>query len=200
MNVFGQRKRGWRKKSKRAVSPIIATILLVAITVVLAAVLYVLIAGLSNNKPLGTAFAMGTPAEGTLSVAETGIACGVTSPAACYTYAFTIESAGSGITWNSIDFNVKSSSGAVQAVTGYAVWPISGPVPAAGSSVCYASGTTETSWTAGTAGSGTTPISTTQTLIVYYLGTTSTSDPLGGSTLYALGTGSYSGTVQIAIP
>ena len=41
MNVFGKNERSWRKARKRGVSPIIATILLVAITVVLAAVLYV---------------------------------------------------------------------------------------------------------------------------------------------------------------
>ncbi|MGA8604587.1 MAG: archaellin/type IV pilin N-terminal domain-containing protein, partial [Thermoplasmata archaeon] len=46
-------------------SPIIATILLVAITVVLAAVLYVLISGLSSggvgSKPIGSAFSAGNP-------------------------------------------------------------------------------------------------------------------------------------------
>ncbi|HTT72650.1 MAG TPA: archaellin/type IV pilin N-terminal domain-containing protein, partial [Thermoplasmata archaeon] len=45
MNVLAAKERSWRKARKRAVSPIIATILLVAITVVLAAVLYVLITG-----------------------------------------------------------------------------------------------------------------------------------------------------------
>ena len=49
MNVFGKRARSWRKARKRGVSPIIATILLVAITVVLAAVLYVLISGLTKG-------------------------------------------------------------------------------------------------------------------------------------------------------
>ena len=49
MNVFGKSERSWRKAQKRAVSPIIATILLVAITVVLAAVLYVLISGLTHG-------------------------------------------------------------------------------------------------------------------------------------------------------
>ena len=49
MNVFGKRSRSWRKPRKRGVSPIIATILLVAITVVLAAVLYVLVSGLTKG-------------------------------------------------------------------------------------------------------------------------------------------------------
>jgi len=49
MNVFDRASHRWRKNRKRGVSPIIATILLVAITVVLAAVLYVLIAGLTHT-------------------------------------------------------------------------------------------------------------------------------------------------------
>jgi flagellin-like protein len=49
MNVFGRASDRWRKNRKRGVSPIIATILLVAITVVLAAVLYVLISGLTGS-------------------------------------------------------------------------------------------------------------------------------------------------------
>ncbi len=68
MNVWGVNARSWRKARKRAVSPIIATILLVAITVVLAAVLYVLISGLTHgpgNTPIGSAFAIGNPVGGT---------------------------------------------------------------------------------------------------------------------------------------
>ncbi len=49
MNVFGRASQKWRKNRNRGVSPIIATILLVAITVVLAAVLYVLISGLTGS-------------------------------------------------------------------------------------------------------------------------------------------------------
>jgi len=49
MNVIGKKANGWRKNRKRGVSPIIATILLVAITVVLAAVLYVLVSGLTHS-------------------------------------------------------------------------------------------------------------------------------------------------------
>ncbi len=43
-------KKMWKmKKSKEAVSPVIATILMVAITVVLAAVLYVMVMGFGSN-------------------------------------------------------------------------------------------------------------------------------------------------------
>jgi flagellin-like protein len=53
----------WRRGKRRAVSPIIATILLVAITVVLAAVLYILISGLGStgSKPYQLSFGSGTP-------------------------------------------------------------------------------------------------------------------------------------------
>jgi flagellin-like protein len=60
--------RRWRKKGQRGVSPIIATILLVAITVVLAAVLYILISGLtgsSGSKPYTVGFGTGNPSQGT---------------------------------------------------------------------------------------------------------------------------------------
>lgn len=54
-------KKMWKKNSK-AVSPVIATILMVAITVVLAAVLYVMVMGMSGgdeeNAPTGV---LGTP-------------------------------------------------------------------------------------------------------------------------------------------
>ena len=64
MNVFGRASHRWRKNRKRGVSPIIATILLVAITVVLAAVLYVLISGLTKtgaSTPYELGMAIQTP-------------------------------------------------------------------------------------------------------------------------------------------
>lgn len=49
MNVSSKKAGRWQKNRERGVSPIIATILLVAITVVLAAVLYVLVSGLTSH-------------------------------------------------------------------------------------------------------------------------------------------------------
>ncbi len=92
----------WRKKGRRGVSPIIATILLVAITVVLAAVLYILISGLTKgpgNTPIGSAFAIGTVAEATAG--------------ANYYYNATVQSASSGMTWSNMIFQVQSSGGSV---------------------------------------------------------------------------------------
>jgi len=90
MNVFGKNERSWRKARKRGVSPIIATILLVAITVVLAAVLYVLISGLTHgtgSAPLGTNFSWGSPFNVT-SAPPAG--------ASCTAYCYSIEIAGAG--------------------------------------------------------------------------------------------------------
>src|SRR4029077_16667981 len=96
MKMWTKSQRRWRQKGRRGVSPIIATILLVAITVVLAAVLYILISGLTKgpgNTPLGTALAMGSPQAGTNGTANT------------YTIAITPSS---GLTPASLSFQVLS--------------------------------------------------------------------------------------------
>ncbi|MCI4366410.1 MAG: type IV pilin [Thermoplasmata archaeon] len=100
--------RRWRKKAKRGVSPIIATILLVAITVVLAAVLYILISGLTKgpgNTPIGTALAMGTFSEAT-----SGAGAGQK-----WYYNATVQSASGGMTWSNMIFQVQTPSGGIVA-------------------------------------------------------------------------------------
>src|SRR5437016_9300502 len=63
------------RKDEAAVSPVIATILMVAITVVLAAVLYVMVSGLitpvGGNKPLVT-FTAVTQSSGNATIAVAG--------------------------------------------------------------------------------------------------------------------------------
>src|SRR5947209_12004557 len=63
------------RKDEAAVSPVIATILMVAITVVLAAVLYVMVSGLitpvGGNKPLVT-FAAVDQSRGNATIAVAG--------------------------------------------------------------------------------------------------------------------------------
>jgi len=111
MNVFGKNERSWRKARKRGVSPIIATILLVAITVVLAAVLYVLISGLTTggvgSKPIGSAFSAGNPVSGICAATYTYAANGC--KAADYIYSLTVETTGA--TFASVLFEVKTSTG-----------------------------------------------------------------------------------------
>jgi flagellin-like protein len=140
------RARTWRKGRGRAVSPIIATILLVAITVVLAAVLYILISGLTKgpgNTPLGSAFGFGKVSEGQ---------AGTT-----FWYNVSIASASSGLTWNSIQFQVKTTGGGVVTLAGgtYKVLDING-------NTLISSANGGQTWTAGT-GTGSSSVSTTQT-------------------------------------
>ena len=189
MNVFEKRERSWRKARKRGVSPIIATILLVAITVVLAAVLYVLISGLTtggaNTVPIGTAFSFGTVTpkqdSGTASV---GCAAGsTTTPEYCYSIG--ISSAGSSATTANVHFGVLSSGNGVT-FTKVSLVDISGNV--------LATYTTSGGWVAGTS---TLPVSMSGTMtIVLDFGTSSAS----GDSFQAVGVGALQGQTSIALP
>src|SRR5205823_7040617 len=74
------------RKDERAVSPVIATILMVAITVVLAAVLYVMVSGLitpvGGNKPLVT-FSAVTQSSGNATIAVAGASQSEIGRASC---------------------------------------------------------------------------------------------------------------------
>jgi len=109
MNVFGRASHRWRKNRKRGVSPIIATILLVAITVVLAAVLYVLISGLTKtgaSTPYDLGMAIQTPG---------GVIGPVNSPS---TYYITLTLAPTaGLTTGIMGLNVLNSASVAQTVT-----------------------------------------------------------------------------------
>ena len=188
MNVFGKRERSWRKARKRGVSPIIATILLDAITVVLAAVLNVLISGLTtggaNTVPIGTTFAYGSPVQSSASQCTTSNVAG-----SCY--AIGIQSAGSSATTGNIHFTVQSSGTAIG--TAWTVYLVN----SVGTTVAYYA-STGTSWTA--AGSFTLPqtFSSTETLVLYSGGTSGIS--ISGDSLVAVGVGGLSGTVPVALP
>src|SRR5579859_2382502 len=113
MNMRTMSQRRWRKKSKRGVSPIIATILLVAITVVLAAVLYILISGLTKgpgNTPLGTALALSSPTENSKGTTNY--------------YNFSVASAGGGLLLNNLQFQIVSTGGSIVPTTA-AGWGLS---------------------------------------------------------------------------
>jgi len=105
MNIWGKNERSWRRKNRRGVSPIIATILLVAITVVLAAVLYVLISQYTKgggSVTIGSALAIGGSTDG--------------ASAATNYYNMTVESTGATLTLGSFTFEVRSPTGAILAV------------------------------------------------------------------------------------
>ena len=174
MNSWTQNQRRWRKKTKRGVSPIIATILLVAITVVLAAVLYILISGLTKgpgNTPLGTALALGSPGE-----AQKG---------ANNWYNFSVASAGGGLLANNLNFQVQSATGSITTPTGWTmnVVSLTGTTVATYNMVTGA-------WTLG----GSTAMSSQD--LVDLDATTS----LSGSTMIVSGSGSFQGSISVVIP
>lgn len=174
--------RSWRKSRKRGVSPIIATILLVAITVVLAAVLYVLISNLtnsgSNSTPLGGAFAWG----GAHNVTSTSsAAAGCTINVTCYS--IDVASTSNSLQASGLYFSLKTASGSTA--------PIIGNI-----TLVSASGSTLSVWTpGGTTGTwsvGNQPVAGGDALVINWTGGTA----LTGDVLNAVGQNGFTGTVS----
>jgi archaeal type IV pilus assembly protein PilA len=178
--MWTERARSWRNKGKRAVSPIIATILLVAITVVLAAVLYILISGLTKgpgNTPLGTAFGWGSVSKFTgtgKQYCTTGHLC----------YSVAIASASSGIQSGSLQFQVKTASGTI------VVGPSSVNLENINGQGIGIYTVATNAWD-----NSTVSITTTMTFVLDSGGASA----LTGNVLIALGTGSYSGQVSTTL-
>lgn len=174
--MWAKTERRWRQKKKRGVSPIIATILLVAITVVLAAVLYILISGLTKgpgNTPLGTALAMSPAVEA--------------SKGANFWYNFSVASASGGLTLSSLAFQVQTSTGGIVTLTAPTVTVI-GLTGTVVGTYTVASAT----WASG----GSTSVSNQQEVIIQ---TTSNLESQG-DVLVVLGSGSFSGSITVNIP
>ncbi|MGA8541979.1 MAG: archaellin/type IV pilin N-terminal domain-containing protein [Thermoplasmata archaeon] len=124
------------RRSRRGVSDIIAVILLVAITVVLAAVLYLLLTGLTHGPSstgIGGAFSADRPSgsqctKGGETFAANGCLTGD------YEYTLTVES--SSITFANIEFQVKTSGGTILSlgagVGGFSILNSGGAVAAQG--------------------------------------------------------------------
>jgi flagellin-like protein len=217
MNVWNRNARSWRKARKRAVSPIIATILLVAITVVLAAVLYVLISGLTHGPggaTIGSAFGAGNPTAGTQPSTNTG----TTSPGSCaagsttlavamkpseWQYTLTVES--SSVTFGQLGFEVKGANGVVS--IGAGAFYVTNPAGQIVACQTFAAGVgfaTTGGFVYPTAGgsSTTTSVSTLDSIIID-TGSAAAANPWAGqgNTFNAFGVGSYSGTTQpITLP
>lgn len=167
----------WRPKKKRGVSPIIATILLVAITVVLAAVLYILISGLTHgpsSTPIGSNYSLNQPQETT---------CG-----ANHCYAFEVAAAGGGIDLNDLAFTL---TGPVALPAGATV-TVSELGVAAASDAVYTFSTNSWAFTAGMP--STTVVSSTFTF------TLTANAVLSGDQFVTIGTNSFSGQVATSIP
>ena len=192
MNLGKRATRRWRQKGRRGVSPIIATILLVAITVVLAAVLYILISGLTKspgNSPIGSALAVQGITESTAG--------------ANFVYTTTVQSpsSGSGMTWSDMIFQVQSAAGTVIA-TGPVNVTVTNPAlngcPDAVftfSSSAWAAYTGGGHCTSGTTGGAALVVAGAQITMV------STVNLNGqGDSLVVIGQSSYSGTAPVSIP
>jgi len=106
--------RRFSPRRARGVSPIIATILLVAITVVLASILYVLVSGLSHGGVLrpsiGTAFEITSPVAGTCWTA--GVTSHICGKVGNRLFNFTVQTASS-VTLGDILLVVKTPTGSV---------------------------------------------------------------------------------------
>ena len=102
------------RKNKRGVSPIIATILLVAITVVIAAVLYVLVSGYiggAGSAPKSIELANPSGASGTTTVPTGCTFTGSGSPAKDYADAFSSVTANGGLTTAQFGFKIVATAG-----------------------------------------------------------------------------------------
>jgi flagellin-like protein len=201
MNIWGKNERSWRRKNKRAVSPIIATILLVAITVVLAAVLYILIQQYtshgSSGVPLGSALAFGNSADSSWTC--TSGTSGCTASGAALSYNFTVESASSTLTIGNVIFQLKSPGNSIVSTAGLsvAITNVKGAVEGV-----YNLNTAAWGSFAATCGTtfnvqcGTTTVISTQNLIALVeVGAVA----LQGYSLVALGSGGYQGTVPASV-
>jgi flagellin-like protein len=189
----------FRKNTKRAVSPIIATILLVAITVVLAAVLYVLISGLIHgpgNTPIASALGTGGAVLYT-GTAQTGCA-GATD----FCYKVVLASVSSGVTLGSINLQVKTATGTIEAINAAGTTGLVSLLSIAGTSIgaspviALGGAVSVASWASGSA----TTLVTSDTLWID-LGQLGGTSPSGtGLTLVIFGVGSYSGSESVGLP
>jgi flagellin-like protein len=210
-----------RKSRKRGVSPIIATILLVAITVVLAAVLYVLVSGYLGStgaKPSSLGMAGGL---------ATTTTCGTTA-GALYFESVSITSTSSTITTTTLGLKIIPAAGGLAFGNGNTIAAASA-CPAAGGyfvGLVSAAGTTLACWVGQTVASSpvwstlsgsscvttTTAAATTlgtaqtitggETLVVYMYGTSNsnTVPPMSGAytmQAYGLSGATVSGSVDL---
>ncbi|HTT72829.1 MAG TPA: archaellin/type IV pilin N-terminal domain-containing protein [Thermoplasmata archaeon] len=194
---------GGRRRRRRGVSPILATILLVAITVVLAAVLYVVVSGLShgvNTVPLGTKLYAGPSSAVMLGTKATNT--GKYCQTSHYCYSIPIQEGG-GLTISDIGLTVMDGTGTVHTVSAnYAYLSL---VDASGSLVAQSqlkdkAAFSVTSWTTLSKGvTSSTPLTSDLSIWVQF-GNKNVSPAGMGDSLVISGLGAYSGTISIPLP
>jgi len=192
MNALGGAIRLWRRKRQRGVSPIIATILLVAITVVLAAVLYILISGLTKgpgSTPIGSALAVGTINEATSG----------SGASQKWYYNTTIQTASGGMTWSNMIFQIQTPSGGVVSTGPTTITTTNSALSCNVATYTFSSatwGAPASNACAGvTTGGGGLAVSGAQLQL-----TSTVSLQQVGDKVVAVGQGSFSGTATFAIP
>jgi FlaG/FlaF family flagellin (archaellin) len=163
----------------------VAMVLLVAIVVVLAAILFILVEkdlGSTNSHPtLGTALALSNPVFANSK--SSGISS--CSAMACDFYNMTVQSATSGLQLQDLAFQVVNLSGKIFVPTG-------GVVALNGAGVVVAQyAFTSERWVSG----GTTVGQDDLTIVVYTNGATPQS--LSGDTLRVIGVNTYSGSIIV---
>jgi len=181
---------------------VIATILLVAIVVVLAAFLYVLVGGFAkgpSSAPLGSALALG-PATSTSGTAATSPFC----KAGHGCYSVSVASAASSLAIGDLQFALKTSAGTSQLVLKgsgmFSIVDTSGKIVAESPSVAKGQPLAATSWTFPTKGfTSSTPLTSLMTIWVEF-GTGITSPAGNGFVLTAYGTGAFQGSITLALP
>jgi flagellin-like protein len=177
--------RRWRRRS-RGVSDIVATLLLVAITVVLAAILYLLVthyySAVSTTPGLSTSLALATPQNAVGTSALVG-ACAATP---CNFYNMSVQDASKGLELHDLAFEVVATNDSV-------IVPTGGIVVVSGANAVVANYGFKTSWTTG----GTTAVTDLLTIVLYTSGATPQS--LSGDTFRVVGVSGYSGSIDIHI-
>lgn len=126
----------------------------------------------SGKTPIGSALAMGTPAEAT-----TG---------GHYWYNFTVQTASGGLTWGNTAFQVQTPTGSIVTMPVSATLAILSLTGTTVASYSFATGI----WQSGS----TLAVTNQQELSI------STPSTLSGDTLHIIGTGSFTGTVVVTIP
>ncbi len=206
MKMRANNERSFRMRRKRAVSPIIATILLVAITVVLAAVLYILISNLTKgpgNTPIGSAFGYGHFTQESVLHGTTALSgCAVPTAGTDYCEIVQVAQASSGLSTAGIGFSLDNPTGTITSFTSVVLLDQGGngiaiyTVGAAGGA--WALCTVATCNVAAISSITTSlpaTLSTVQTLVIQVSPTATGGTSPTGDTLVALGTGSFSGQV-----
>jgi flagellin-like protein len=186
---------------RRGVSPIIATILLVAVTVVLAAVLYMLVGGLltgPRSTPLGAALALG-PATVFAGSASTAAYCATGHTC----YSVSIASTGDALSVGEVGFVLQNGTGANQVAQNgsgrISFVTATGVLIAQSSPIAAGRPLGTTSWTYGSGSASSTPVSSAFQVWVQF-GNTIPNPSAYRFVLEAIGMGPFSGTITYALP